>query len=104
MVKNKKNQNKSKSEKNDKVQDKTPKTIKGDKDMIDKVFKKIKNEPNFDWKNCTFGGLKDQLFVDSRVIMHLLSRINEDSCYTFEEMISKRLSVIYWHNRLVHLL
>ena len=77
------------------------KAIKEDMALIDKFFKKIKNVPNYDWKNCSFSGLKERFFVDTSVILHLLGRINEDRCYTIEEVISKRLAVIYWHDKLL---
>ena len=77
------------------------KAIKEDMALIDKFFKKIRNTPNYDWKNCSFSGLKERFFVDTRVILHLLGRINEDRCYTIEEVISKRLAVIYWHDKLL---
>ena len=31
----------------------------------------------------------------------MLGRINEDRCYTIEEVISKRLAVIYWYDKLL---
>jgi hypothetical protein len=75
MAKKKKIQNRSNS--NVKTEE-ISKAVKEDMTLIDKFFKKIKNAPNYDWKNSSFSGLKERFFVDTRVILHLLGRINED--------------------------
>ena len=68
---------------------------------LDKFFEEAKNVKNFDWKNSTFCGIKERSDVNSNMIIDILKWLRRDRAWTFTEVLSKRIAIIYWVNRLL---
>ena len=68
---------------------------------LDKFFDEAKRQENFDWKNSTFCGIKERSHVNSSLILNILEWLRRDRAWTFSEVLSKRMAVIYWVNRLL---
>ena len=70
--------------------------------VVQRLFEQTKNNPNYDWKNSSFAGLKEKPILDTKVILEIIKKLrNKYYAKNGQKSDSLTLGLAYWYDRLL---